>query len=122
MAYLQQWTCDTARSKRPMNEDYKRIIKQPHRDHYEIIKQILQTVYTKAGGCKSFELAYLCQLTWPQFIQYRDLLISNKLLIPSNTEPTQRYEITPKGQRFLQLFQEIEDDLQPEAITQQEDT
>ena len=42
--------------------------------------------------------------------------------ISSDKWPTQHYEITPKGQRFLQLFQEIEDDLQPEAITQQEDT
>jgi predicted transcriptional regulator len=84
-----------------------RIVRQPHRDHYEVIRQILQTVYSKAGGCKPFELAYRCQLTWPQFIWYRDLLITNKLLIPSNTNPTRRYEITPKGERFLKIFAEI---------------
>ena len=87
----------------------RRIIRQPHRDTYEIMKQTLLIVYTKVGGCKSFELAYMCQLTWPQFIRYRDLLISNKLMIPSNNGPAQRYEITPKGERFLKVFAEIED-------------
>ena len=102
-----------------------RIIRQPHRDHYEIIKQILRIVYSNVGSQsnKSFELAYRCQLDLPLFFYYRDLLIGRGLLrISPNTEPTRRYEITPKGERFLQLFQEIEDDLQPEAITQQEDT
>jgi predicted transcriptional regulator len=57
--------------------------RQPHRDHYEIIKQVLQNVYAKVGGCGPAELAYRCELTWFQFIRYRDILLSNKLLIPS---------------------------------------
>lgn len=86
-------------------------IRQPHRDYYGIIKQILQTVCTKAEGCKSFELAFRCELTWDQFTRYRDLLYNQKLLISSKTGHNQRYEITAKGVRFLEIFAEIEDDL-----------
>ncbi|MGH9950923.1 MAG: winged helix-turn-helix domain-containing protein [Nitrososphaeraceae archaeon] len=83
----------------------------PHRDPYEIIKQILQIVYSREDGiCKLFELAYRCQLTWQQFKYYRDLLIGRKLLmISSNTGPIQHYEITDKGLRYLKLFAEIQD-------------
>jgi predicted transcriptional regulator len=36
------------------------------------------------------------------------------LLIPSgNAEATRHYEITRKGERYLQVFTEIEDDLRP---------
>ena len=41
----------------------ERKLRQPHRDQYEIIKQILQTVYTKKNGCRSFELTYRCELS-----------------------------------------------------------
>lgn len=93
--------------------------RQPHRDYYEIIKQILQIVYSRKDGIsKSFELAYRCQLTWQQFKYYRDLLISHSLLlISSSAEPNQHYEITPKGDRYLQLFAEMEDDLRPWRYT-----
>lgn len=91
----------------------RRILRQLHRDHYEIVKQILQNVYTEAGGCRPSELAYGCELTCQQFRKYRDLLISRELLIPSDKRSIQRYEITPKGERFLQIFAEIEDDLRP---------
>jgi predicted transcriptional regulator len=91
----------------------RRIIRQPHRDQYEIIKQILQTVYTKAGGCKPSELAYRCELTWEQFRNYRDLLIKQNLLIPSIKADNRGYEVTPKGECYLKVFAEIEDDLRP---------
>jgi predicted transcriptional regulator len=90
--------------------------RQPHRDYYEIIKLILQTVYTRADGVNSSsEIAYRCELTWNQFIRYRDLLLKQKLLltVSSNTTPNQHYEITPEGERYLQLFAEIQDDLKP---------
>jgi predicted transcriptional regulator len=91
----------------------RRSLRQPHRDYYEIIKQILQNIYTKRGGRKSSEIAHRCELTWYQFIRYRDALVSHKLLILSNKRPNQRYEITPIGILFLEVFQEIEDDLRP---------
>jgi predicted transcriptional regulator len=86
-------------------------IRQPHRDYYEIIKQILQAVYTKAEGCRSFELAFRCELTWDQFKRYRDVLLTQKLLILSNSGPNEHYEITPRGERYLPLFGEIEGEL-----------
>ena len=90
------------------------MIRQSHRDYYEIIYHILQNVYAKAGGCRPSELAYRCELPWHLFRSDRDLLVSrNLLLISSNNRPTQHYEISPKGERFMQLFAEIEDDLRP---------
>lgn len=87
-----------------------RMIRQSHRDYYEIINHIFQNVYTKAVGCRPSELAYRCEFPWQQFRNYRDLLIShNLLMISSNSGPNQHYEITPKGERFLQLFAEIEE-------------
>jgi predicted transcriptional regulator len=91
-----------------------RILQQPHREQYEIIHQLLQTARSKINGCKQFELAYESQLNWPRFEYYRDFLISRELLIPSNNEPTQHYEITPKGDRYLKVFAKIEDDLRPD--------
>lgn len=88
-------------------------LRQPHRDYYKIIKKILQTVETRIGGYRSFELAFRCELTWEQFKNYRDLLINNKLLISSNIGSLQHYEITEKGLRYLKVFAEIEDDLGP---------
>jgi len=91
----------------------QRTLRQPHQDRYEIIKLILQNVFSKIGGCKPYELAYKCQLNWPQFTYYRDILLGNKLLIPSDEGSIQHYEIIPKGIRFLELFREVEDDLRP---------
>jgi predicted transcriptional regulator len=88
-----------------------RILEQPHREQYEIIQQLLQTASSKINGCKQIELAYESQLNWPRFAYYRDFLISRELLIPSNNERTQHYEITPKGERYLNVFAELEDDL-----------
>jgi predicted transcriptional regulator len=88
-----------------------RILHQPHREQYEIIQQLLQTAYSKVEA-KQFELASESELNWLRFTYYRDFLISQELLISSNKGPTQHYEITPKGERFLQVFGEIEDDLQ----------
>jgi predicted transcriptional regulator len=91
-----------------------RILQQPHREQYEIIQQLLLTAYSKVEGCKQIELAYENQLNWPRFTYYRDFLISSELLTPSdNAEATQHCEITPKGERYLQVFTEIQDDLRP---------
>jgi predicted transcriptional regulator len=86
-----------------------RILQQSHREQYEIIQQLLQTANSKVKGCKQFELAYESQLNWPRFTYYRDFLISCEFLIPTDEEPVQSYEITPKGKRYLQLFAEMED-------------
>jgi predicted transcriptional regulator len=88
--------------------------RQPDRDYYEIIKQILQNVYSMAEGCnKPFEIAYRCQLDLQLFLYYRNMLLSrNLLLISSNRNVhNQHYKITDKGIRYLQLFSAMEDDL-----------
>ena len=92
---------------------------QSHRHTHEIIKQILQTVHSRAikgHYCKSLDIAYGCELTWAQFRQYRDLLLSRKLLTSPDTNDISHYKITDKGLRYLQLFSEIEDYLEPAVI------
>jgi predicted transcriptional regulator len=86
-------------------------LRQPHRDHYEVIKHILQNVYSKTSGCRPSELAYRSELTWQQFVHYRDILLSNNLLIPSEDELVENYKITEKGTRLLKLLAEMEVDL-----------
>src|SRR5919106_1338 len=73
---------------------------QPHRHTHEIIKQILQTVYSrtrKGHYCKSLDIAYGCELTWAQFRQYRDLLLGRNLLTSPDTKAFSHYKITDEG-------------------------
>src|ERR671918_412378 len=73
---------------------------QSHRHTHEIIKQILQTVYSRTRKdhyCKSLDIAYGCELTWAQFRQYRDLLLGRKLLTSPDTKDFSHYKITDKG-------------------------
>ena len=89
---------------------------QSHRHTHEIIKQILQTVYSrtrKGHYCRPLEIVYRCELTWAQFRHFRDLLLSRKLLTLSDTEAFSHYKITDKGLQYLQLFSKIEDYLEP---------
>src|ERR671919_3209584 len=89
---------------------------QSHRHTHEIIKQILQTVYSRARKghyCRPLEIVYRCELTWAQFRHFRDLLLSRKLLTLSDTEAFSYYKITDKGLQYLQLFSKIEDYLEP---------
>ena len=93
---------------------------QSHRHTHEIIKQILQTVHSrtrKGHYCKSLDIAYGCELTWAQFRQYRNLLLSRKLLTSPDTKAFSHYKITDEGLRYLQLFNEIEDYLEPVVNT-----
>jgi predicted transcriptional regulator len=93
---------------------------QSHRHTHEIIKQILQTVdsRTREGySCKSLDIAYECELTWAQFRQYRDLLLTRKLLTSPDNKAFSHYKITNEGLQYLQLFNEIEDYLEPVVNT-----
>jgi predicted transcriptional regulator len=95
---------------------HQRQRQQSHRHTHEIIKQILQTVYLRTRGdhyCRPLEIVYRCELTWAQFRQYRDLLLSRKLLASPDTKAFSHYKITDEGLRYLQLFNEIEDYLEP---------
>src|SRR5918994_1198350 len=102
----------------PDSRPYRRR-QQSHRYSHEIIKQILQTAYSrtrKGHYCRPLEIANRCEITWAQFKQFQDLLLHNKLLISYDTGSFSHYKIADKGLRYLQLFSEIEDDLQPEAV------
>jgi predicted transcriptional regulator len=93
---------------------------QSHRHTHEIIKQILQTVHSRARKghyCRPLEIVYRCELTWAQFRQFRDLLLSRKLLSSSDMKDFSHYKITDKGLQYLQLFSEIEDYLEPVVNT-----
>jgi predicted transcriptional regulator len=90
---------------------------QLHRYSHEIIKEILQTVYSKTRKgrfCRPFEIACRCELTWAQLKQFRDRLLLDELLISFDNISFSHYKITEKGLRYLQLFNEIEDFLEPE--------
>jgi predicted transcriptional regulator len=93
---------------------------QSHRYSHEIIKQILQTVHSrtrKGYYCRPLQIVYRCQLTWAQFRQFRELLLRGKLLIASDTKDFSHYKITDRGLRYLQLYGEIEDYLEPVVNT-----
>lgn len=57
-------------------------------------------------------------LTHPQTVRYLKEFIDEGLLISSKSKPFRSYEITPKGQRNLKVFEEIEDDLRPVIIAE----
>ena len=90
---------------------------QRHRNRYDIVNDILQTVSNipiikrrhKTG------IGYAANLTHWQTVTYLKGLIDQNLLrqISDDLGPYSHYEITRKGDRFLQLFAEIEDDLKP---------
>jgi predicted transcriptional regulator len=50
-------------------------------------------------------------------MDYVGPLIESELLKTTRSGPDLYYEITDKGQRYLQVFAEIEDDLKPVPIT-----
>ena len=93
---------------------------QRHRDRYDIVNDILQTVSNipiikrrhKTG------IGYAANLTHWQTVTYLKGLIDQDLLrqISDDLGPYSHYEITRKGERCLRLFAEIEDDLRPLAI------
>jgi hypothetical protein len=69
---------------------------QSYRDSNDIIKEILLTVHSrtrKGYYCRPLQLAYRCQLTWPQFTHYRELLLRCKLLVSSDKWSIQRVSL-----------------------------
>jgi predicted transcriptional regulator len=91
--------------------------RQPHRDKLDIIKDILSTVaeteplYRNRRNQTS--VGYAAYLTHPQTVRFLKGLIDEGLLTLTKSRPSSYYEITPKGQRCLQVFAEREDDLRP---------
>lgn len=90
---------------------------QRHRDRYDIVNDILQTVSNNPIIKRRHKtgIGYAAHLTHWQTVTYLKGLIDQDLLrrISDDLGPYSHYEITRKGERFLQLFDELEDDLKP---------
>ena len=89
---------------------------QRYRDRYNIVNDILQTVSNNPIIKRRHEtgIGYVANLTHWQTVTYLKGLIDQDLLrrISDDLGPHPYYEITCKGECYLQLFAEIEDDLQ----------
>ena len=89
----------------------------PQRDQHDIIKEILEIVYYAKplyrNQMKQTRIGYDAGLTHPQTVKYLKMIVNQDLLHLTDFKPFSYYEITPKGRRCLQLFGEIQDDLQP---------
>lgn len=89
----------------------------PQRDHHDMVKDILDVVYTTQPLFRSrrsqTSIGHEAKLTHPQTVKYLEGLVNIGLLILTEFEPYRYYELTKKGRRCLQLFKELEDDLRP---------
>jgi predicted transcriptional regulator len=90
---------------------------QRHRDRYDIVNDILQTVSNNPIIKRRHKtgIGYAANLTHWQTVTYLKGLIDQGLLrrISDDLGPYSHYEITRKGERYLQLFGELENDLRP---------
>ena len=87
----------------------------PQRDHHDMVKDILDVVYTTQPLFRSrrsqTSIGHEAKLTHPQTVQYLEGLVNIGLLILTEFEPFRYYELTKKGHRCLQLYNELENDL-----------
>ncbi len=95
------------------------VLFQSQRSKHEIVNDILQTVLSRSQSpssyykCRGLHISYQCNLSWNQLKDYLRPLIESELLKTTRSGPDLYYEITDNGQRYLQVFAEIEDDLRP---------
>ena len=87
---------------------------QQHRDRYDIIRNILGIVSNTRPLYLNYmnktRIGYTAGLTHIQTVEYLGQLVDLGLLV--KTGPFYSYyEITEKGRRCLQLFNELDDDL-----------
>lgn len=89
----------------------------PQRDHHDIVKDILDIVYTTQPlfitRRSQTSIGHEAKLTHPQTVKYLEGLVDIGLLIFTEFKPYRYYELTMKGRRCLQLFSELEEDLRP---------
>jgi predicted transcriptional regulator len=88
--------------------------RHPQRDRYDIVKDILSIVFNTQPIYRSqrhqTSIGYAANLTHPQTVRFPKGLIDEGLLTLTKSKPYPYYEITPKGQRCLQVFAELGDD------------
>ena len=87
----------------------------PHRENYEIVKDILLFVASKYN-CNMAEVTFGASLTYYQQKRYVNGLTSRGLiLISSESLFFKGYQISELGRRYLYVFAKIENDLRPVA-------
>ena len=85
--------------------------REQHRDNYEIVKDILQCIASKYN-CNISEVTFDASLTYYQQKRYLSLLKNRGLiLISSELNYCNAYEISILGRRYLEVLADIKDDL-----------
>ncbi len=97
---------------------------KPHRSRYEIVNKILWEVLLRNQSpsslykCKLLHIENAARLTYKQTLYYLPPLVEAGLLIRKRTTAMSGpfdyyYEITHSGRRYLQVFAELENNMQP---------
>ena len=85
--------------------------REQHRDNYEIVKDIFQCIASKYN-CNISEVTFGASLTYYQQKRYLSLLKNRGLiLISSELNYCNGYEISILGRRYLQVFADIKNNL-----------
>ena len=85
--------------------------REQHRDNYEIVKDIFQCIASKYN-CNISEVTFGASLTYYQQKRYLSLLKNRGLiLISSELNYCNGYEISILGRRYLEVLADIKDDL-----------
>jgi predicted transcriptional regulator len=91
-----------------------------HRSRYEIVNEILKAVLSRSQSpssfykCKHTHIAYGASMTYSQLLDYLPKLMESGLLKMTNIGPDRYYEVSNKGQHYLHIYAEIEEDLHPD--------
>lgn len=103
-----------------MKKTTVRFLRQPHREKYEIAKDVLSlllvsnsksVISRRSANTSIGDAAGLPHVMTVKYL--RSLADQDLLHISQDSGPYTNYEMTEKGLRYLQVFAEIEDDLRP---------
>jgi predicted transcriptional regulator len=88
-----------------------------NRSRYEIVSEILKVVLSRSKSsssffkCKKTHIAFHADLTYPQLCDYLGQLVRAELLRIVKYGPYQYYEISHKGKQYLQIFEELQNEI-----------
>ena len=89
-----------------------------YRDRYDILRNVLYIVANTQLLYRNYmnkmRIAYGASLTHLQVVDYLGQLLASGLLVKMEFMPFYSYyDITERGRRCLELFDELEDDMRP---------
>jgi predicted transcriptional regulator len=93
-----------------------------HRSKYEIVNEILKVVLSRSQSpssfykCRHIHIAYGAGMTYSQLLDYLPQLTGSGLLKMTKVGPDRYYEVSDKGQHYLHIYAEIEEDLYPDPV------